>query len=323
VRTSPFGPRWGRNHDGVDIAAPSGAPVRAAECGVVTVRGVQGGYGNMICVQHSDRFETCYAHLSGFAVNGGQTVRRGQVIGYVGCTGHCTGPHLHFETRVDGRAQNPDTYLRGASVPGNPRVGQASQERAIPAAARSTGAHSEWQRAAGASTPRSASFVNQAPPRPSAPEEGSRQAPVEQAPPAPAPAPAQPEAIEPAPAPAVEEAAPAPVVEAPAPLPVAEPVVEAPAPLPVAEPEVEAPAAQAPAAEPVVEAPAPLPVAEPEVEAPAAQAPVAEPVPEPELPTAEAEAALPAPGVEQPAEPAPVAEPAPIAETEVTVPTAP
>ena len=296
MRTSPFGPRWGRNHDGVDIAAPSGAPVRAAECGVVTVRGVQGGYGNMICVQHSDRFETCYAHLSGFAVNGGQTVRRGQVIGYVGCTGHCTGPHLHFETRVDGRAQNPDTYLRGASVPGNPRVGQASQERAIPAAARSTGAHSEWQRAAGASTPRSASFVNQAPPRPSAPEEGSRQAPVEQAPPAPAPAPAQPEAIEPAPAPAVEEAAPAPVVEAPAPLPVAEPVVEA---------------------------PAPLPVAEPEVEAPAAQAPVAEPVPEPELPTAEAEAALPAPGVEQPAEPAPVAEPAPIAETEVTVPTAP
>ena len=122
VRTSPFGPRWGRNHDGVDIAAPIGTAVRAAECGVVSVRGVQSGYGNMVCVQHSDRFETCYAHLSSFAVDGGQTVRRGQVIGYVGCTGSCTGPHLHFETRVDGQAQNPDAYLGGASVPGTPKV---------------------------------------------------------------------------------------------------------------------------------------------------------------------------------------------------------
>ncbi|MBA2792709.1 MAG: peptidoglycan DD-metalloendopeptidase family protein, partial [Thermoleophilaceae bacterium] len=126
LETSPFGPRGGRNHDGVDIAAPSGTPVRAAECGTVTFQGVQGGYGNMVCIKHSDRLETCYAHLSGFNAANGQTVRRGQVIGFVGCTGHCTGPHVHFETRVDGSAQDPTPYLRGAPAPGNPTVQKAS-----------------------------------------------------------------------------------------------------------------------------------------------------------------------------------------------------
>src|SRR5918999_3244341 len=116
--TSEFGPRWGRNHDGVDIAAPTGTPVRAAACGSVTVAGAQSGYGNIVCITHTNEFSTCYAHLSRSATSQGARVQQGQVIGYVGCTGSCTGPHLHFETRVNGQAQNPRGYMSGASVPG-------------------------------------------------------------------------------------------------------------------------------------------------------------------------------------------------------------
>src|SRR5687767_11659889 len=116
--TSPFGPRGGRNHDGMDIAAPTGTPVRAAACGTVSLAGQQSGYGNIVCVTHNTQFSTCYAHLSQFAVSNGARVQQGQVIGYVGCTGSCTGPHLHFETRVGGQAQNPAPYLGGASIPG-------------------------------------------------------------------------------------------------------------------------------------------------------------------------------------------------------------
>jgi murein DD-endopeptidase MepM/ murein hydrolase activator NlpD len=116
--TSPFGPRGGRNHDGMDIAAPTGTPVRAAACGTVSLAGQQSGYGNIVCVTHTSQFSTCYAHLSRFAVSNGARVQQGQVIGYVGCTGSCTGPHLHFETRVGGQAQNPRQYLGGASIPG-------------------------------------------------------------------------------------------------------------------------------------------------------------------------------------------------------------
>ena len=116
--TSPFGPRGGRNHDGMDIAAPTGTPVRAAACGTVSLAGQQSGYGNIVCVAHTSQFSTCYAHLSRFAVSNGARVQQGQVIGYVGCTGSCTGPHLHFETRVGGQAQNPRQYLGGAAIPG-------------------------------------------------------------------------------------------------------------------------------------------------------------------------------------------------------------
>ena len=116
--TSSFGPRWGRNHDGIDIAAPSGTPVRAAACGTVSLAGQQSGYGNIVCITHTSRFSTCYAHLSRFGVSNGARVQEGQVIGYVGCTGSCTGPHLHFETRVGGQAQNPRTYLGGTAIPG-------------------------------------------------------------------------------------------------------------------------------------------------------------------------------------------------------------
>jgi murein DD-endopeptidase MepM/ murein hydrolase activator NlpD len=129
--TSPYGPRGGRNHDGVDIAAPTGTPVRAAACGTVSLAGQQSGYGNIVCVTHTSQFSTCYAHLSRFGVSSGAQVQQGQVIGYVGCTGSCTGPHLHFETRVNGQAQNPSTYLSGGStIPG---------KRATVAGASSTG----------------------------------------------------------------------------------------------------------------------------------------------------------------------------------------
>jgi murein DD-endopeptidase MepM/ murein hydrolase activator NlpD len=117
--TSPYGPRGGRNHDGMDIAAPTGTPVHAAACGTVSMAGQQSGYGNIVCITHTSQFSTCYAHLSRFGVSNGAQVQQGQVIGYVGCTGSCTGPHLHFETRVNGQAQNPTTYLSGGStIPG-------------------------------------------------------------------------------------------------------------------------------------------------------------------------------------------------------------
>jgi Meckel syndrome type 1 protein len=131
--TSNFGPRGGRNHDGIDIAAPTGTPVRAAACGTVSLAGQQSGYGNIVCITHTSQFSTCYAHLSRFGVTSGAQVQQGQVIGYVGCTGSCTGPHLHFETRVNGQAQDPRTYLSGGSIPG---------ARATVAGASSTGTSS-------------------------------------------------------------------------------------------------------------------------------------------------------------------------------------
>ncbi|HEX6011679.1 MAG TPA: M23 family metallopeptidase, partial [Geminicoccaceae bacterium] len=117
---------WGRNHDGIDIAAPTGTPVRAAACGTVSLAGQQSGYGNMVCITHTSQFSTCYAHLSRFGVTDGARVTQGQVIGYVGCTGSCTGPHLHFETRVGGQAQDPRTYLNGGAIPGKASTSTAS-----------------------------------------------------------------------------------------------------------------------------------------------------------------------------------------------------
>ena len=102
----------------MDIGASTGTPVRAAACGTVSLAGQQSGYGNIVCITHSSQFSTCYAHLSRFGVTSGAQVQQGQVIGYVGCTGSCTGPHLHFETRVNGTAQNPNTYLAGGAIPG-------------------------------------------------------------------------------------------------------------------------------------------------------------------------------------------------------------
>src|SRR5829696_2369730 len=108
---SGFGMRWGRLHAGVDIAVPAGTPIRAAASGRVVVLGSTGGYGNYTCIQHSGSLSTCYAHQSRYGTSNGASVSKGQVIGYVGCTGHCFGDHLHFETRVNGTPVDPYGYL--------------------------------------------------------------------------------------------------------------------------------------------------------------------------------------------------------------------
>jgi peptidoglycan DL-endopeptidase CwlO len=108
---SPFGMRWGRLHAGVDIAVPAGTAIRAADSGSVVLLGWTGGYGNYTCISHGGSLSTCYAHQSRYATSSGATVSKGQVIGYVGCTGHCFGDHLHFEVRVNGQPVDPMGYL--------------------------------------------------------------------------------------------------------------------------------------------------------------------------------------------------------------------
>jgi murein DD-endopeptidase MepM/ murein hydrolase activator NlpD len=108
---SGFGTRWGRLHAGVDIAIPSGTPVRAAASGSVQIAGWVSGYGNYICIQHSGSLSTCYGHNTSLAVSAGQSVSQGQVISSSGCTGHCFGPHVHFETRINGAPVDPMSYL--------------------------------------------------------------------------------------------------------------------------------------------------------------------------------------------------------------------
>jgi murein DD-endopeptidase MepM/ murein hydrolase activator NlpD len=108
---SPFGMRWGRLHAGVDIAVPSGTPVHAAKSGRVLIAGWVSGYGNYTCIGHGGGLSTCYGHQTSIGVSVGQSVSQGQVIGYSGCTGHCFGPHVHFETRINGVPVNPMGYL--------------------------------------------------------------------------------------------------------------------------------------------------------------------------------------------------------------------
>jgi peptidoglycan DL-endopeptidase CwlO len=107
---SPFGMRWGRMHEGVDIAVPAGTPIRAAKAGAIALAAPTGGYGNYTCINHGGGLSTCYAHQSSFAITSG-SVDQGDVIGYVGCTGHCFGDHLHFEVRINGSAVDPMGYL--------------------------------------------------------------------------------------------------------------------------------------------------------------------------------------------------------------------
>jgi murein DD-endopeptidase MepM/ murein hydrolase activator NlpD len=109
--TSPFGMRWGRMHTGIDIGVPYGTPIHAAASGQVIYAGWMDGYGNLVFIDHGRGISTGYAHQSSIAVSNGQTVTQGQVIGYVGCTGHCFGPHLHFEVRVNGTPVDPLGYL--------------------------------------------------------------------------------------------------------------------------------------------------------------------------------------------------------------------
>jgi murein DD-endopeptidase MepM/ murein hydrolase activator NlpD len=106
--------RPGHIHAGIDIAAASGTPIRAAANGKVVLlqgTGASGGYGNYTCVQHTGSLSSCYAHQSRFGTTSGARVRQGQVIGYVGNTGNSFGAHLHFEARVNGSPVQPLNYL--------------------------------------------------------------------------------------------------------------------------------------------------------------------------------------------------------------------
>ena len=110
-RMDPFNGE-GAFHSGVDISSRYGEPVLAPADGVVTYADFYNGYGRMIEINHGGGISTRYGHLSGFAVTDGQTVHRGQVIGYVGLSGRSTGPHLHYEVRIHDTPVNPHKYLR-------------------------------------------------------------------------------------------------------------------------------------------------------------------------------------------------------------------
>lgn len=111
VVTSGYGPRWGRMHTGIDIAAPGGTPIRAVKEAEVLYAGWMGGYGNLVALDHGGSVVTLYAHQSRMAVAEGQMVAQGDVVGYVGTTGRSTGNHLHFEVRIDAEPRNPRPYL--------------------------------------------------------------------------------------------------------------------------------------------------------------------------------------------------------------------
>jgi len=104
--TSCFGQRWGRLHAGVDIAAPSGTPIRAVGAGVVVSAGPADGYGIAVLIDHGNGYLTLYGHMSAVTVTAGQKVKAGDQIGREGSTGHSTGPHLHFEVHK-GTYKNP------------------------------------------------------------------------------------------------------------------------------------------------------------------------------------------------------------------------
>jgi murein DD-endopeptidase MepM/ murein hydrolase activator NlpD len=109
--TSPFGPRWGSFHPGIDIGVPYGTPIEAAAAGTVIYCGWESGYGNLVVIDHGGNLATAYGHQSRIGVSCGEHVSQGQVIGYVGCTGYCFGPHLHFEVRINGSVVDPLGYL--------------------------------------------------------------------------------------------------------------------------------------------------------------------------------------------------------------------
>lgn len=109
--TSGFGFRWGRPHQGIDMAAPLGTPIVSAESGKVIYSGWKSGYGKFVAIDHGHGYQTHYAHCSSLNVQTGQTVHKGQMIAKVGSTGHSTGPHLHFEVIANGVHRNPANFL--------------------------------------------------------------------------------------------------------------------------------------------------------------------------------------------------------------------
>ncbi|MDP9068584.1 MAG: peptidoglycan DD-metalloendopeptidase family protein [Actinomycetota bacterium] len=108
--TSYYGPRWGRMHTGLDIDGSTGQPIVASKAGTVILASSYSGYGNAVIIDHGG-VQTLYAHMSSFAVSEGQQVPQGEIVGNVGCTGSCTGDHLHFEVRVNGEPVDPMGYL--------------------------------------------------------------------------------------------------------------------------------------------------------------------------------------------------------------------
>ena len=112
-RDNPFGGSdEGEFHPGIDISGPQGTPIHATADGVVTAAEVVNGYGREVTIDHGHGVQTLYGHMSGFAVTAGQSVSRGQIIGYVGHTGRTTGNHVHYEVRIHNTPVNPHKYLR-------------------------------------------------------------------------------------------------------------------------------------------------------------------------------------------------------------------
>lgn len=111
-------------HEGVDLAAPAGTPIRAAAPGQVVEAGYEPGYGNFVRVRHGEHLESLYGHMSRIVATAGQTVSGGELVGFVGSTGLANGPHLHFEVRRNGVAVDPAAW---ASVPSGPRPPRRSQ----------------------------------------------------------------------------------------------------------------------------------------------------------------------------------------------------
>jgi Meckel syndrome type 1 protein len=232
--TGTFGEaRPGHTHSGQDIAAPSGTPVRAAQCGTVSQAGTESGYGNLVCIQHAGGVSTCYAHLSSIGVQNGAYVHVGDVIGAVGCTGSCTGPHLHFEVRENGTAADPAPYLAGAktiaggteakpataSAAVQPRTKATTMAATTPAATTTPAAPATTTTAAPATAPAqtTATTTPAAETAPAATAPVAAETAPAQAPPATAPsAPVVTAPAATAPAPAAAETAPAQTVAAPA-----------------------------------------------------------------------------------------------------------
>ncbi len=137
ARFHPFLQKW-RAHKGVDFGAPIGTPVRATADGRVEFKGVQHGYGNLVVLQHQGKFSTAYGHLSRFAsgLHKGEKVSQGEIIGYVGMTGWATGPHLHYEFRVNKVPIDPMKIALPGAVPLNPQYASAFRIATKPLAQR-------------------------------------------------------------------------------------------------------------------------------------------------------------------------------------------
>jgi murein DD-endopeptidase MepM/ murein hydrolase activator NlpD len=114
--TSSYGRRWGRLHAGIDLASGMGSPIRAVTNATVLSAGRESGYGYVVRLVHSDGTVTVYAHMSSISVNKGERVAAGERIGREGNTGRSTGPHLHFEVRINGTPVNPASWLRKRGI---------------------------------------------------------------------------------------------------------------------------------------------------------------------------------------------------------------